>query len=64
MRVENEIISSKESDFVIRQYTFEIGGRKKGKKQIANVPHGIIVKDDIEFGHGITVPLWQFGLNY
>lgn len=32
MRVENEIISSKESDFVIGQYTFEIGGRKKGKK--------------------------------
>lgn len=64
MRVENEIISSKESDFVIGQYTFEIGGHKKGKKQIENVPHGIIVKDDIEFGHGITVPLWQFGLNY
>lgn len=64
MRVENEIISSKESDFVIGQYTFEIGGRKKGKKQIENVLHGILVKDDIEFGHGITVPLWQFGLNY
>lgn len=64
MRVENEIISSKESDFVIEQYTFEIGGHKKGKKQIANVPHGIIVKDDIKFRHGITVPLRQFGLNY
>lgn len=64
MRVENEIISSKESDFVIGQYTFEVGGRKKGRKQIENVSHGIIVKDDIEFGHGIIVPLWQFGLNY
>lgn len=64
MRVKNEIISSKESDFVIGQYTFEIGGRKKGKKQIENVPYGIVVKDDIEFGHGITVPLWHFGLNY
>lgn len=64
MRVENEIISSKESDFVIGPYTFEVGGRKKGKKQLENVSRGIIVKDDIEYGHGITVPLWQFGLNY
>ena len=64
MRVMNDIISSKESDFVIREYTFEIGGRKKGKKQIENVSHGFIVKDDIEFGHGITIPLWQFGFNY
>lgn len=64
MRVDNNITSSKESDFVIGPYTFEIGGRKKGRKQIAEVEHGIIVKDDIEFGHGITVPLWQFGLNY
>ena len=64
MRVMNEIISSKESDFVIKEYTFEIGGKKKGKKQIENVPHGFIVKDDIEYGHGIIIPLWQFGFNY
>ena len=64
MRVMNDIISSKESDFVINEYTFEIGGRKKGKKQIENVKNGFIVKDDIEFGHGIIIPLWQFGFNY
>lgn len=64
MRVENDLLASKKSDFVIGEYTFEIGGLKKGKKQIEQVPHGIIVKDDLEFGHGITVPLWQFGLNY
>ncbi len=64
MRVMNEITASRESDFVIGKYTFEIGGRKKGKKQIEDVPNGIIVRDDIEFGHGIVVPLWKFGLNY
>lgn len=64
MRVINDIISSKESDFVINQYTFEVGGKKKGKKQIENVSNGIIVKDDIEYGHGIIVPLWHFGFNY
>lgn len=64
MRVMNNIVSSKESDFVINKYTFEIGGRKKGKKQIENVSNGYIVKDEIEYGHGITIPLWQFGFNY
>lgn len=64
MRVMNDVISSKESDFVINQYTFEVGGKKKGKKQIENVSNGIIVKDDIEYGHGIIVPLWHFGFNY
>ena len=64
MRVENEIISSKVSDFCIDKYTFEIGGRNKGKRQIANISNGIVVKDDIESGYSNIIPLWQFGLNY
>lgn len=64
MRVRNDIISSRESDFCIDKFTFEIGGKKKGKKQIEDLPNGIIVRDDIEVGHGIIVPLWMFGMNY
>ena len=64
MRVKNEVTASRDSDFVIGLHTFEIGGAKKGKKQIENIPGGIIVRDDIEYGHGIIVPLWQFGFNY
>lgn len=64
MRVMNLIVASRESDFVVGDYTFEVGGRKKGKKQIADVPNGIVVKDEIEFGHGDVIPLWHFGLNY
>lgn len=64
MRVNNDVISSKESDFKIDSYTFEIGGKKKGKKQIENIPGGIVVRDDIEAGHGIFIPLWNFGMNY
>ena len=64
LRVNNTILSSKVSDFLVGDYTFEIGGRSKGKKQIENVPHSFVVKDDIETGHGNIVPLWQFGLNY
>ena len=64
MRVKNDVISSKVSDFMINEYTFEIGGKKKGKKQIEDVANGIVVRDDIESGHGIVIPLWYFGLNY
>lgn len=64
MRVRNRIVASRESDFYIKPYTFEIGGRKKGRRQIEEVDHGIIVKDEIETGHGSVIPLWYFGMNY
>lgn len=64
MRVRNDVISSRQSDFKIGKYTFEVGGRKKGKKQIEDIPDSFIVKDDIEFAQGNVIPLWAFGLNY
>lgn len=64
MREKQDITSSKVSDFFIDGYTFEIGGRGKGKKQIEGIENGRIVKDDIEIGHGIIIPLWYFGMNY
>ena len=64
MREKQDVTSSKASDLTIGDYTFEIGGRKKGKKQIEDVKNGRIVKDDIETGHGIIIPLWYFGMNY
>lgn len=64
MRVMNDVVSSPASDFEIDGKTFEIGGRKKGQKQIENVREGYIVKDDIETGYANVIPLWAFGLNY
>lgn len=64
MRVSNDVISSKISDFRIGDITFEVGGAKKGKKQLAGAETGIVVRDDIEYGYHEFVPLWQFGLNY
>lgn len=64
MRVRNDVLISKVSDFYISPYTFEVGGRHKGRQQIENVAEGRIVKDDIETGHGIVIPLWTFGMNY
>ena len=64
MRVNNPVLASKESDFKIGEYTFEVGGMKKGKKQVKDVPNGLVVRDDIEYGAGNILPLWHFGLNY
>ena len=64
MRVNNQLLASRVSDFVIGDYTFEVGGKKKGNKQIEDIPNGIVVKDNIEYGHLNVLPLWAFGFNY
>ncbi len=64
MRLKNEIISSEKADFVIDNYTFEIGGKNKQQKQIEKDANSFVVKDDIEFGYLNVIPLWAFGLNY
>ena len=64
MRVNHDVIASSVADFKIDGYTFEVGGRKKGMKQIERIDDAFIVKDDIEYGYKNTIPLWHFGLNY
>lgn len=64
MRVKNEVISSKKADFVIDNYTFEVGGKNKQQNQIKKDSKSFVVKDDIEFGYLNVIPLWTFGLNY
>lgn len=64
MRVTFGVISSRYSDFEIDGKTFEVGGKKKGKKQLSVAKEGYVVKDDIEFGSGNIIPLWAFGLTY
>lgn len=64
LAVNCDIQSSPSSDFLVEGYTFEIGGKKKGNAQIRGVENAYVVKDDIEFGFGNTVPLWHFGFMY
>ena len=64
MRVMGDVMCSPVSDFLINGMTFEIGGRKKGQKQISEVDKGYVVKDDIETGYANVLPLWAFGLMY
>ena len=59
-----EVLSSPISDFQVNGMTFEVGGRKKGQRQIAAAEQGFVVKDDINTGYGNIVPLWMFGLAY
>ena len=63
-RVKHDVFASPVADFLVDDKTFEVGGKKKGQKQIKEVENGYIVKDDIENGYLNIIPLWQFGLTY
>lgn len=64
LTVKADVRESPVSDFLVDGFTFEIGGRKKGGKQIADTDNAYIVKDDIEFGFANTIPLHHFGMLY
>ena len=60
-----EINRSETADFLIdKTYTFEIGGKNKGKKQLATLENSYVAKDNIEVGIGRMIPVWLFGLMY
>lgn len=64
LAVNHDVVASSKSDFHITPYTFEIGGRKKGNAQIVGIENAFVIKDDIEYGFGNTIPLWHFGFLY
>ena len=56
---------SKQGDFIIdEKYIFEIGGKNKGFKQIADLPNSFVASDDIKVGFKNKIPLWLFGFLY
>ncbi len=62
---DNGIFSSKQGDFYCEEkYTFEIGGKSKGFKQIKDIPNSYIASDNLEVGIGNKIPLWLFGFLY
>ncbi len=57
--------SAAKGDFLVdNEYVFEVGGKNKTLKQIASLPNGFLVKDDIEVGYKNVIPLWLFGFLY
>lgn len=65
LTITDRIVYSKTADFKVNEkYTFEIGGKNKGKKQLLGQEDAYIVSDDIEIGFGQKIPLWLFGFLY
>ena len=63
---QREIINaSPDTDFLVNnQFSFEVGGKNKTRKQIAGIKNGFIVKDNLEIGFDNQIPLWLFGFIY
>lgn len=63
--IESTVELSGQGDFVVKgRYTFEIGGKGKGFRQIGGVENSYVVADDIEVGFRNKLPLWLFGFMY
>lgn len=46
------------------QYLFEVGGKTKSYKQIADIENSYTIIDGIDVGMGNRIPLWLFGMLY
>lgn len=49
---------------VDEKYLFEIGGKNKRYKQIADIPDSYVIVDDVESSIGNKIPMWMFGFLY
>lgn len=65
LSIKHQVTYPKKADFLVDdRYTFEVGGKGKGQKQINNIKDAYIAKDNIEDGFGNVIPLWLFGFLY
>lgn len=63
--VKHSLRYTDKGDFLVDdRYVFEIGGKNKTRKQIQDIPEAYVAADNIEYGHGNTIPLWLFGFLY
>jgi predicted AAA+ superfamily ATPase len=57
--------SSPVADFLVEEkYTFEIGGKSKGRSQLKQLKNSYVAADGLEHGNQNTIPLWLFGFIY
>ena len=61
----HRVTCPKKGDFLIDgHYLFEVGGKNKGRQQIADETQSFLAVDDLEYGFADKIPLWLFGLLY
>ncbi len=60
-----EVSIPAQGDFLVgKEYTFEVGGKKKTYDQVKDLPNSFLAVDDLEVGVGDKIPLWLFGFLY
>ncbi len=65
LAVNHSVNLAAKGDFLVDgNYTFEIGGKTKDYKQIADIQNSFIALADIETGIFNKIPLWLFGMLY
>ncbi len=64
MRETHNVTASSISDFEIDGITFEVGGKNKKGDQIKDMNDAYLVKDNIEYAVGNSIPIWMFGFVY
>jgi len=64
MRETHNVTASSISDFEIDGITFEVGGKNKKGAQIKDAGIAYLVKDNIEYAVGNSIPIWMFGFIY
>ena len=61
----HEITTSKKGDFIVNnRYTFEVGGKNKGFRQIKDIENSFVVQDTDSTENNRKIPLWVFGFLY
>jgi len=65
LKESHELTTSKQGDFIVNnRYTFEIGGKNKGFKQIKEIENSFVVQDIDSTEDNRKIPLWLFGFLY
>lgn len=61
----HQVEYNKRGDYLIdHKYVFEIGGKAKDGKQVANMENAYIASAECDYPIGNKLPLWLFGLMY
>ncbi|MEM1328358.1 MAG: AAA family ATPase [Bacteroidota bacterium] len=65
LHAKHDVTLPKKGDFLIDyEYTIEVGGKGKSRKQLQGVSNAFIAADKLEIGSGDRIPLWLFGFLY